>query len=130
MNWKKRVTGIPAVAQWDLWHLCSARTQVQSPASHRGLNNPVLWHVATASQVSSLAQELHRLQGSQKNPKINKTKTKRQNKTKKASYIQNSSIKWPSFFFFFLPSFGFNKIMLFCQGFSFTIKSADPEKAI
>ena len=25
-------TGVPAVAQWDRWYLCSARTQVQSPA--------------------------------------------------------------------------------------------------
>ena len=29
--------GVPAVAQWDRWHLCSARTQVQSPAQHSSL---------------------------------------------------------------------------------------------
>ena len=29
--------GVSAVAQWDLWYLCSARTQVRSPDWHRGL---------------------------------------------------------------------------------------------
>lgn len=27
---KKRLVGVPAVVQWDQWHLCGARTQVRS----------------------------------------------------------------------------------------------------
>ena len=33
--------GVPSVAQKDR-HLCNTRTQVQSPASHSGLKDPVL----------------------------------------------------------------------------------------
>lgn len=35
------------MAQWDQWHLCSARMQVRSPALHSGLKDPAtpqLWH--------------------------------------------------------------------------------------
>ena len=38
--------GVPAVAQRDQWCLCSARTQVRSPAQHGRLKDPTwpqLW---------------------------------------------------------------------------------------
>ena len=33
---RKGLYGVPTVAQWDLQHLCSTRTQVQSLALHSG----------------------------------------------------------------------------------------------
>lgn len=36
----KEDTGVPTVVQWDQWHLCNARMQVQS--GHQGLKNLVL----------------------------------------------------------------------------------------
>ena len=36
----KHVPGIPAMAQQDQWHLCSARMQVQAPAWQSGLRIP------------------------------------------------------------------------------------------
>lgn len=35
-------TGIPAMAQWFQWHLCSSRTQAGSPGWHSGLQDPEL----------------------------------------------------------------------------------------
>ena len=39
---ERKRRGVPAVVQWDGQHLCSARTQVPSPARHSGLKDPVL----------------------------------------------------------------------------------------
>ena len=42
--------GVPTVAQQDLQCLCSARTQVQSPARHSGLRHLVLLLLRQRSQ--------------------------------------------------------------------------------
>ena len=42
MNLKKAATGLPAAAEQDQQHLCSARAQVQSLAWHSGLEDPAL----------------------------------------------------------------------------------------
>ena len=36
-NWKICISGVPAAAQLNQWHLGSTGTQVQSPAQHSGL---------------------------------------------------------------------------------------------
>lgn len=42
---KNSSPGLPAVAQWNWWCLCSTRTQVQSPAQHSGLKDLALLHL-------------------------------------------------------------------------------------
>ena len=39
---KKGQLRVPTVVQWDQWHLCSTRMQVQSLAWHSGLKDPAL----------------------------------------------------------------------------------------
>lgn len=48
---KLKLPGVPAVAQWAQWHLCSARTQSQLQARHSGLKDLVLLHLPCWSQL-------------------------------------------------------------------------------
>lgn len=66
---------VPTAAQLDRRWLCSARTQVWSPAQHSGLND--LAQVTAAALICSLAQELHTPQGGHKS-KGEKEKKKKQ----------------------------------------------------
>lgn len=53
------------MAQWDLWCLCSAGTQVQYPTRDPEDATAVVW-VTTVAQILSLAGKLHMPQGHQK----------------------------------------------------------------
>ena len=55
------------MVQWDWWHLCSTRTEVQSPAQHSGLKDLVCLSCGIGGNCGSdLARELHVPQGGQK----------------------------------------------------------------
>ena len=45
--------GVPIVAQWDWWHLCSSRMQVGSPAQHCGLKMQHCCSCSTGHNCSS-----------------------------------------------------------------------------
>ena len=69
---QKWLWGVPAMVQWDWWHLGSLGTQVWSLAWHSGLrtqrcHNCSIGH--NCGLVWSLARELHVLRGSQKKKK-------------------------------------------------------------
>ena len=59
---KNEGTGVPTVAQWDHWPLCSTRMQVPPLAWHSGLK----LQLRLRTQIWSLAWELYKLLGSQK----------------------------------------------------------------
>ena len=61
------------MAQWDQQHLCSVRTQAQSPARHSGLKDLTLPKLQRVSQQQLRSDSWPGPQGSQKGKKQNKT---------------------------------------------------------
>ena len=61
--------GVPTVAQQDLWHLCSARTQIQSLAQHSGFKNLDL--IPGGADQADQTMWLHFLLGKKKINSIN-----------------------------------------------------------
>ena len=105
-------SGVPAVAQWDWWCLCSARTQVQSPAWHIGLMD------------SALLQLNHQLQlwlSSHPQPR-NSRYRETTKKEKKKSFFQIGGM--------IVDLFYFPNLLCHCSvSFLYFLKSVEKEKS-